>query len=135
MSITQQTMDHALSLIHLAGLHWASSWWSSLIMFWHWFTLFSSLILVQGEMHQSTFGMFWLLLNALADLCLLVLPHSFFWIEPLMLIHAWCFANRLDWRQQRLELFQGTNSKHVYNPLVLLANFLFYLWSMGHKGD
>jgi hypothetical protein len=44
ISITAQTVDDALALICLVGLHWALPCWSPLAMLWNQFTLFSSLI-------------------------------------------------------------------------------------------
>jgi len=60
ISITQQTVDDALVLICLAGLHWASPCWSPLMTLWHWFTLlFPWYLLVMTslrEMHRRTSG-------------------------------------------------------------------------------
>ena len=59
----------------------------------------------------------------------LVEPHGFFWIEPLLLVQVWCFANSEYWNRP-----QRTTSKEIYIPFVLLAIFLPYLWSLGYKG-
>jgi hypothetical protein len=59
---------------------------------------------------------FQLLPATTADSCRSVLPLDFFWMEALLLIHVWCFASGLDFRQQRLEPPQGTISKQVHTP-------------------
>lgn len=40
-------VNDALALVHLAGFYWALPCWFSLMMLWHWYTLFLSLIVTR----------------------------------------------------------------------------------------
>ena len=118
------------------GLHWL---WSSQITLWNWFTLISYLIFTCCNfVERNTPKNFWwyfdcfLLLRL--DLCWLVEPWGFFWIEDILLI-LWCFASGQDCRQQRLESPPRNYFKTGPCPIVLLDIFLFYLQLVGYNGS
>lgn len=66
-------------------------------------------------------------------LMLIVEPCGFLWIMLLLVIHVWYFASGLDYRQWGLEWPQQSTLKQVQVPLVLLAIFVPYHWSMGYN--
>ena len=115
VSITQQTVNIGLALVHLATLCWSSPI----------FACYDSVERHEPKYFSWYSGCFLPLLQTCADSAE---PWGFFWIKLmllLLLICVWCFG--LDcWYPDNEDCYclQRTTSKHVPIPLVLITIFL-----------
>ena len=129
--ITQQTVDNALALVHLATLCWPPQGFTEAGLRWRCsctgspcFLCWSSLVMTPWrKTHQRTSG------GVLAASChfrglVLIGKASWFLLDPDGTACVWCFARRLDFWPWRLKLPQRTISKQVHKlPFPINLSF------------